>query len=457
MTDQKTSYQPKQIDIDSITLTNFQGQTLNLNNLFFSFNLYEDLFTSTMSIEVKIVDANSILEDFPIAGEELLYIKFQTPTTENFIEGFFDVYKVSDRQKLEERSDIYTLYGVSREFIFSANKRLTKAYNKKKISTIVRNIFNEDLKSPNGNKSIFVEDTEGIHSFIAPKTDPFDFLNFLASEAQSSQYPNQSNFIFYEDHNQFNFRTITNLIDQPAVEDLYWAEFNIESNSQNVQDDSTKIIDIVYLNQFDFIKQTDAGLFGTNSFVIDPILKKTQSFRFVYDKDFDKLKTMGGNKIITPITSHTENSGQGLSRYFTSRLSDQQYSQTSYLKDRITQDNDVFLFHPTKRQKFIDSTTASNAGLNNVGFEILIAGNSMFKPGDMINLYIPSNSMDEDNDQTFNKYFGDVGNAKFLVVRVEHVYSKDSNEYYTKMKVVKDSYAQPISSSMDDNGNVGGS
>ena len=201
----KKDYRPKQIDLHKITLTNFQGQSLPLDSLLYSFSVYEDLFSNTMSIELKIIDAVALLEDFPVTGEELIEIEFETPTTENVIRGFFDVYKISDRQKIEERTDSYTLYGVSREFITSTNRRLKKAYNKKRIDQIVRNIYNESLKgNQNNRKNIFVEDTLGLHSYIAPKTNALDFINFLASEAQSRRYPNQSNFIFYEDHDQWN-------------------------------------------------------------------------------------------------------------------------------------------------------------------------------------------------------------------------------------------------------------
>ena len=455
----KKDYRPKQIDLQKITLTNFQGQSLPLDSLLYSFSLYEDLFTNTMSVELKIIDAVALLEDFPITGEELLEIQFETPTTENNIRALFDVYKISERQKIEERTDAYTLYGVTREFISSTNRRIKKAYNKLRIDQIVRNVYNESLKSNNSIKDIFVEDTLGLHSYIAPKTNALDFINFLASEAQSKKYPDQSSFIFYEDHDQWNFRTITQLIDTPTVEDLYWAEFDVNEKGvqkqQDTPDESQRIIEIEFLNQFDFIKQADGGLFSNNLKVIDPILKKAEDFSFVYEKDFEKKMpiTMGGNKVITPITSHAESDGEGHSRYFTGKLSQGQYSQTSYLKDRITEENDVFLFHPSLRQKFINSTTASFASLNNIGFELMIAGNSLFKPGQMINLYIPSNSMDEDNKTTYNKYFGDKDNAKFLVVRVEHTYNKASNEYFTKMKVVKDSYAEPIESTFDLDGN----
>jgi len=75
-----------------------------------------------------------------------------------------------------------------------------------------------------------------------------------------------------------------------------------------------------------------------------------------------------------------------------------------------------------------------------------IPGNSRIKAGDVVNIYIPATDANEEEKNQYNKLFGDKSSlAKFLVMRVDHFYDKESTEYKTVMKVVKDSYAnEPV-------------
>jgi len=110
VTDSKTVYKPKAIDLVSIGLLNYESQLISLSSLFVNFHVYEDIMTNTMSCSVQILDSLGILERFPIIGEELLYIEFRTPTFEEpeaTIVGIFDITKISDRQKVQERADAY--------------------------------------------------------------------------------------------------------------------------------------------------------------------------------------------------------------------------------------------------------------------------------------------------------------------------------------------------------------
>ena len=453
----KNSYLPGKIDITTIGIKNFQSQFLPIDNTIVSFRIYEDIFSNTMNAEFVLLDAIGLIENLPLLGEEAFILEFKTPNFDETYQVIMDIYKISGKEKINERSDQYKVHCVSREFITSMNRTTDKAYTGP-IDKMVSAIYNNILKHKQVDKPLFVESTNGLHSFIAPENAPLDFINFLASEARSKEDIHVSNYLFYEDHKQFNFRTISGLFKQEPVEDFYWAEFDIDENTNGMPEvsDEQKIVQLDYLNQFDVVKQTESGMFDNSSLIIDPLIKKVEERDFLYYRDFDrKLPKLGGFSVLAPSASANESYGASHTRYFPSRISEQPYHSLPYMNKKINESNDPFSFYPTKRQNDINATLASSASINNLAFNIKIKGNSDIKAGDIINVYIPSNEMNEEEKNTFNRFFGNKSTknaAKFLVVRVCHYYNNQQANYETEMKVIKDSYASQFSSEVFEEG-----
>jgi hypothetical protein len=451
----KANYKPKAIDIERIGLYNYRSVFLDLDQYNTVFRIYEDIFTNTMTCSLKILDAVSLIETFPIIGEELIEIEFSTPTFDENIRCLFDVYKISDREKQGEKADSYTLFGVSREHIRSMNRTVDRAYTGYSIGDIVKLVYENVLKDKQKGKEIAIEPTLGLHSFIAPENAPFEFINLLSSEAQSATNRQLSNYVFYEDHDQFNFKTIAGMFDQEPVEDFYYIQQDVEEEVTLDEGDKIspdqRVESIEYLNQFDMLSQTDNGLLDNSSLILDLIFKETEERTFIYDKDFSKLKSLGGNKIISSVNSAVDSVGASHSRYFLSNLSLGNYHQKSYLNRRCPP-IDPTNFYPFVRHKFVASTIAHSASINNIMMHISVPGNSKIKAGQIINLYVPTNASDQETKDTYNKFFGNkYSSAKFLVVRVEHVYNKAAG-YFTIMKVAKDAYAEPALTELDDQG-----
>lgn len=456
-TSSKASYKPKAIDIVKIGLYNYNSVFLDLDQYNTVFRIYEDIFTNTMTCSLQILDAVSLIETFPIIGEELIEIEFSTPTFDETIRCVFDVYKISDRDKQGEKADTYTLFGVSREHIYGMNRIVDRAYTGYSVSDIVKLVYDNVLKDKKKNKPIEIEPSIGLHSFIAPEVSPFEFINLLASEGQSSSNRSLSNYIFYEDHDQYNFKTIAGLFDQEPVEDFYYAQQDVDEEKsfdtlEKIGPDQ-RVQRVEFLNQFDLLAQTEKGLIDNESLIIDLIFKTTDKRSFIYDKDFSKLKSLGGNKITSSVNSAVNATGVSHSRYFLSNLSLGNYHQTSYLNRRCPP-IDPTNFYPFVRHKFIATTIAHSASINNIMMHIVIPGNSKIKAGQIINFYVPTNASDDETKEQYNKFFGNkYSNAKFLVVRVEHVYDKAVG-YLTVMKIAKDAYAEPALSELNSKGEL---
>ena len=450
----------KSIDIEEITLVNFENDQLNLlTDYCTGFEIYEDLMSHTMSGKLYISDGSGLIERFPIVGDERVRIRFKSPLKDTVFEQHFVVSSITNRTKVSDNQESYFLNLISYEFLRSQTLTADKAYTGFYISDIVQSVYSI-VHDPDTEirKTLETEQTIGKHQFIAPENAPFEFIQLLASEARSKAYPDNSLYLFYEDREQFRFKTVASLITQDPKFKYYYATSNIEMDNNNPVNNSAidnneifpeQIIEqIQYARTLDVVNQIDSGMFDNYVTVIDPIFKQKKDFQFVYDRDFDKLETMTFNKVISRNSYRKELNGASHSRLFVGNYAqdNQNYYQESYLNNRCTPVEPLAYF-PSSRYRFLPKKISLQAGLNNLAIEFIIPGNSDLKCGDMINIFIPYIGQDEGYREEFSYFLGtDDENSKFLVVRVNHSYDKGEDEYTCHVKAVKDTYANvPIS------------
>ena len=451
----------KKIDIEEITMVNFQGHGISLlEDYTVGFEVFEDISNNTMSGRLYISDGNGLIERFPIIGDERVRIKFRTPLKDDYFEQHFIVSGVANRVKNSETVETYSLELVSYEFVRSQILTADKAYTGFYISDIFQSTF-DIISDPDTNirKKLVTEQTIGKHQFIAPENAPLEFIQLLASEARSKAYPNNSLYLFYEDRDQFNFRTVASLINQEPKFKYYYALANIEPSKggdpiNTSSFESTKIFpentieDFQFTKSLDVIDQIDRGMFDNYVTVIDPIFKQKKDFDFIYDRDFNKLQTLTGNKVISNRSYRTGLNGASHSRLFVGNYAqdNQNYYQESYLNNRCTPVEPLAYF-PSSRYRFLAPKISIEASMNNLALEFTVSGNSELKCGDIVNIYVPKMGDEEGYENEFSYFLGtDDENSKFLVVRVNHSYDKGTDEYKCHVKVIKDSYANvPVS------------
>src|ERR1700712_2880793 len=83
------------VNISYIKLTNHAGETLDIREIFLELNIVNSIFENCIYGTMLVNDANSILTRFPIIGEEIIEIQFNTPgNTAKTFKG--SVYGVRD-------------------------------------------------------------------------------------------------------------------------------------------------------------------------------------------------------------------------------------------------------------------------------------------------------------------------------------------------------------------------
>ena len=430
-----------------VGLVNFKNdQILNIKGLVVEFNVYEDIFSPVLKADFLIKDSVGLTERFPIVGDERVLLSFKTAGERKTVDLVFDVYKITQRTVLEERSHGYVLHCTSREGIKNLISSEDSAYVNQPISDIVTKVYDNHIRSA-GNKSLEVESTNGSHSFVSPRITPFEFISLLASEAQSLNYPVTSSYIFYEDLDQFNFRTISSLLDGEVAERFYLADPSDEKlrDGKNEIKPYQSIIGVTFENGFDTLGGLNNGLYKNDVIAIDTILKKFTSTNFDYIRDFSRLTHTNNHPIISDIGTIGSGGVGKHERFLSSRLTTQDYSKESYLNEKITQGNDPHLSSPRRRQNFLNNSVSEMQMFGQYTMNVSVPGNSLLRSGNLVNVHVPQNSDVNEDIQKYLILFGQE-NPTFLVSAIKHNYKSTTGAYTTTMSVMKESFGQQIKS-----------
>lgn len=433
-------YKQKGIDLRRLDLINFQGRSTDIRKLVLEFSIFEDIFSNSVKAEFVIEDTTGLIERFPIVGDEFISVNFCTPTFSESVNMTFRVYRVSDRKQVKERSHRYTIHCVSPHLQASLQQIVEKSFKGQKISDIVNTIHSEYFSSVGINKSIDVESTLGTTSIIGPRINPYEFINLLASEAQSERYPDSGMFVFFEDHEKFNFVTLNKLLDESPKADYYYADPSTGKNSKEVKDDQI-IFEIDYKNFIDTLNNSTSGLYDNSVIAVDPILRRYKYYNFNYEDDFNKLTNMGTGKLIARQGGLRSATGASHIKMVVTNLSldDQDYATDPAFEGSLSE-KDSFNYHWRRRHLFLAAGTAQVASLKQMTTNVAIPGDSRRKAGDTVRLFIPEQSGDQQYQQKYNAFYGP--DPKFIVTAVTHRFKASTNEYWTLMQCAKNAFGK---------------
>ena len=138
------SFISKTAKVNSITLINHSNKELDITNLVIDINIYESIYTNTISGTIDIIDSNQLINFFPIVGEEHVSIDINLPgndDNENFIFKDFRIYKISDRNIRNDKIESYKLHFISKESLENIQNKLCKAWQGEVTSVMIKDIF----------------------------------------------------------------------------------------------------------------------------------------------------------------------------------------------------------------------------------------------------------------------------------------------------------------------------
>lgn len=402
-------------------------KSIEISAMVDSFNLFENVFTNTLTGNLNVGDTSNIIANFPIVGHEEIHISLGTPNIERVQTKVFRIYKVTDIKSASLGMRRYTIHILSDEYFNNLKHSVSRSFPKSTASTIANKIFRTDLESK---KDFDIEETQNVHDVVIPNWKPFDALNWLAKRS-IAEHRDGANYLFYETRDGFHFRSMESLADTESVGTYKRkpADSTV-GNPDEEQYRNVNRIDIV--NSFDMVQNIPSGMYANRLIIHDMINRKTETLDYNYSKEYSKMSHVEENKKSSRwrLADDQNLDGQGSSMMVhetadgltTSPLSKQT------LISRFDDTNNYY-------ERTLQNRLSQMQQLNNIKLNITISGDTTRKVGDVLDLVLPSiEPIGMDGTTPLDKLY----NGRYLVTGLRH--KIDSSSHLMVMEVVKDSY-----------------
>ena len=438
-------------EIEEVRLFSSSGNIIPLNGLMGTLDLFENIFSPSMSGSITILDTNSIVLNMPIVGQEYLSFKVKTASLDgegteiiDYTENVFSIYKIDSR--LEGlKSELVTLHFASPEMLRNIRTRVSKSYTNR-IDKIVTDVLQNE-RYINSKKDIFVEGTIGVRKIIAPNSQPFTFVQKLASESISLEHGSPY-FMFYENKDGFHFRSLDSLYDQPIIAKYNTGHFFHQESSEtvvkNVLEEYSRPINYQIVQSNDMASNIRGGLLGSNLITYDIYKKNYNKKSFRYFQNFRDYGRISDNPIYnTNVIDEFGNTADNFTDanihlHPTSKIeeSDAQYftdvTTSPYSPNRI----ENALLH--RQAKFMELKRGVSLKLEVHGMTNMAIGQTI-----QFDMQIVGNPHDKGD---LDPYY----TGKYLITQLRHTFSiVPKKEHSIVMTIVKDGYAECLEQNKD--------
>lgn len=424
------------IEIEKFDIISSKGNVTDITSLVTEISIYQNLFSHYLQCEIAISDGIAYLDSIGgFTGGEVIAISYKSKDKDlDFLNHFFGVYSLTDRQKVDEKIETYVLNCISIESYIASPQKISRAYGSNIISNMAKSVIEEFLYNNTAKdfytgykeilntvveKSITIDETDGLQKFIIPNFSPDETIDFFTSEADSDSHIPY--YVFYEDSRGFNFRDLSKLIDSDTIDTFTYLQSNTDDGDEDgdtVVRDYQKIITFNVIRQTDFLKNINDGLFKSKTINLDILRKNKKEITYQYSNYHEKFKTLQPEKIIGEV--------QGDATIYMMN------SRTGHDSDTVLSAENHF---PKRMNDFISIKRSYGRHIFNTVLEVTLFGNSDLNVGNVIELVIPNSTTVKKSDKKEDKYLS----GKYLITSLRNKFSgKTGQQFITILECVKD-------------------
>lgn len=434
---------PHQAEIEKIDLINIDGTTkTNMLNLVTFMTLDMGIYTKVLYGTMYIMDSVGLYSSTPIIGEETIEIVLAARGYEKK-KLRFNVVRIYDFEYSDDyKATAYKLDFISKEgmtniikdgelkHFVSTTDKFTPA---DLVRSIVSNFLDSSKQVATGNES-YADSVQ----VLFPKVSPFKAIDMICSRTFNGDTTKSSNFMFYEDLDQFNFKSINTMINTTPVEYYFnsMQQGDIGTMNSNIgmkrEYEFFSIVNFRMPNKSNNIDRIRNGMIDSELLRFNPIDKGLHTNKQTYDQFINNFPSLELPEKRAPFT--TMNSFEFFYRYASSNPEEfASYHNVNYgVQESLTSFN-------SKAASFAKSSAMAEA-MKQIQYDIVVPGNTKIMPGQTIEINTFPRGVDYNDGDKFEKYMS----GKSIVVGVRHVYNQ--KDFTTILTCAKPSLAQAIES-----------
>jgi hypothetical protein len=446
---------PSDYNLKQLTLfTSMVGDNsaIDLMTFLLEINLYEDIYSSSITGEVVINDALGLISNYLLNGTEFIQIQLQKTSQDDvYISRNYRVYKMSKRQISDSNQyEVYVLNFCSEELLISENYRLSKSAKGKMIHEIIIDVLTNYIKTK---KDFYWDPTRGVYDFILPNKKLFETINWLSTYAQPLS-GSSADMLFYENSQGYHFHSLQTLYSQSPYQTYKFDPKNINNTPGkiDIQEQLTNVFDFEMLNFFDTLDAASNGTFANKVIGVDVLTRTIYNGTFEYNNYNGKLlnsqKLTNGYQdrlgatigTIAPVIPAGLETG-------TLRMSpsNKDQKENDYITQKIdaidTVANDIML------EVYLPNRVSQLALANYMRIKITIPGDPNILAGSVVTFNTfaisPVTFSQTGNQRTLDPLYS----GNYLVTAVRHIVK--NNGYITVLEMCKDSVGVSYSNNND--------
>jgi hypothetical protein len=416
------------VQILKVNLINHAGVKIDCSNLWVNIEIYESIHSNVLTGSLTIHDKMNISRNAPVIGQEKIEISYKTPSVESIIKTFV-VYDVPVKQRIPGKDDVLiTFQFTSIQNQLSSRKLISKSYNNKKLTDMVKLIFEDyltdnssDESGLNNNNLVTIEDTLPKTSLVIPRWTPLQTINWICS---TSEWYGNCDYVFFEGMESFYFAPLANLkLAKPTTTYKYTTEKVSLEIGKDVNEEIRKIITYSESQSGNNKYEMEVeGVFASTTISHDTTYKTVEYNNFYYWKDFQEENVVKLSKEpIAPMTYASKISGDVHTKV---------KNKSSYMFDNIRTQ-----YEPTHYQKRTSQMLRNNAK----NLKIEINGDCRRRAGEVLTINIPSTEFlpAKNREELLDGHLS----GNYLVTSVGHHISKQDG-YFMGLELVRDSFQE---------------
>ena len=286
---------------DALILNTEAGDAIDLAPLLLEMSLFEDIFSPVLTGYITIYDTINLFDTLPINGSETLTTKISSWNYSrdknkdvDYLHRTFDIVRVTDISAVNDYSKQYTLHFASPELKINEGTQISKGFTNRTISDVVKNILSNDLKfgdviDRDNSVEAYIENSQYVEPVISfPYMKPFDVINYLTLKAQRADNPQAANFLFFENKNGFQFRSIDSLLAEIPDEEKSSFIYGTAAQNKNGRQVFTETINKIQIQDcYDIIRNIRMGLYSSRLYSYNLETGETVEHDYNYVNSFN--------------------------------------------------------------------------------------------------------------------------------------------------------------------------
>ena len=483
-------------DLQYIHLHNHRGEGLesntrgeNISSMVIELNIYECLYTHAITGSLVIMDTRNLIGNLPIQGTERLSFRLATKLDTYSSADSIDfteergnpmhVYKLANREQLNDTTQRYTLHFCSREFLRNMRTKVSESFTGR-MDEAVNSIFKrpEYLDSK---KKLFFQKTRNQDKIVIPNVTPVDAIKMLAKRALPSNSNDRggAGYLFYETTKGFHFRSFESLCvtkndEQVAAKQKFrYVHVPIDVTGHEMIDEKTgkkidkimegfkSVIQYKFINNVhDVATNTVLGTYGHTVITHNLYDKSYKKDKYHYHNSYNTTahtdtdpdaKYKGGPPITDSPVDYDQVEGnaykqKGVSDFAESRISVQPTTQYTHGEDTGNFGVDVRQDGKIEGER----VALANSARAGTKLRMTVKGQSWLQPGDIIEFDVLS----VENKQNSAGRPDPRHSGRYIITHIRH--KVNSDQYFQILECIKDSVKQSYGSANKSYANIAG-